>query len=153
MDGQPTSALVTNERNFQPDGADGLVCAEDRAMLAREAQQPQTIVSSKHLDAPLQPVVQATPVFPFSLEGKVSEGNATVEFIVDEQGTVRLPRIVKADAPALGYAAVQASAAWKFAPPRAGGQPAAVRARVPFRFYRESPRGGSATEPKTPATK
>ena len=57
-----------------------------------------------------------------------------VDFIVDEEGYVRLPRIVSASAPDFGYSAVQAVSQWRFEEPKVNGKPAAVSVRAPFSF-------------------
>ena len=134
--GQPKAVLSKTERAFEPKAGEAGPAAAELAMLERERKQPQTIVSPKNLDAPLRAVTQPAPVFPFAATADVKTGEALIEFIVDEEGTVRLPRIHQASGPAFGYAAVQAAAAWRFEPPSAGGKPAAVRARIPFKFKR-----------------
>jgi TonB family protein len=136
--GRPVVGLFKLERKFVPGGADGVPREIDLGMLAREKNQPETIVSAKNLDAPLRLIAQQTPIFPFSVAGRLENGEALVEFIIDEDGRVTLPRTVQANDPAFGYAAAQAAVAWRFEPPRAGGNPAAVRARVPFKFKREA---------------
>jgi outer membrane biosynthesis protein TonB len=57
-----------------------------------------------------------------------------VEFLVDEHGHARLPRVVDASAPEFGYAAVAAVALWTFEAPTAKGEPVVVRVRAPFIF-------------------
>ena len=57
-----------------------------------------------------------------------------VDFIVDEEGYVRLPRIVSASAPDFGYSAVQAASQWRFEEPKVNGKGAAVSVRAPFSF-------------------
>jgi TonB family protein len=57
-----------------------------------------------------------------------------VEFVVDEDGRARLPRVVKATHESFGHAAASGVASWRFAPPTRGGRAVAVRAQVPFSF-------------------
>jgi TonB family protein len=78
-------------------------------------------------------------MFPSTLIGKVAEGKAVVEFLIDHDGNVQLPRIVSATDPAFGYAAVQGVAAWKFAPLTSRGQPVDVRAKAPVEFTTPKP--------------
>jgi TonB family protein len=73
-------------------------------------------------------------VFPFALQGKAETGEALIEFFIDEDGTVLLPRVVSASAPEFGYAAVQAVSQWQFEAPKRGGKSTVVRAQVPFNF-------------------
>ena len=77
----------------------------------------------------------------------MDRGEARIEVLIDEEGKVRLPRIVEATDPAFGYAAVQAVTEWRFEPPTAAGKPAIVRVLVPFDFALEP----AATKPEVPA--
>jgi TonB family protein len=118
---------------------------EDARMLQREKDHAGTIIGAQKLDSPLKAVATCEPVHPFTAKGKYDLGKAVVECVVDEEGVVRLPRVVSADLPELGYAAVQAAAQWRFEPPVSGGRPAAVRVRLPFRF--EGTRGAPVGSP------
>lgn len=134
-DGKPVMAYVKNEQEFSPGG--DLVSSDDAAMLRLEEKHPERIVGADKLDTALRPISQRAPVFPGTLKETAKKGEAMVEFLVDEKGAVRLPRVVSASAPEFGYAAVQALAAWRFDPPKAGGKGAVVRVRVPFKFKLE----------------
>jgi TonB family protein len=57
-----------------------------------------------------------------------------VEFLIDRDGRVRLPRIVSATKSAFGYAAVQAVSAWQFDKPVVGGKSVILRVRMPMEF-------------------
>ena len=70
-----------------------------------------------------------------------------IEVLIDKDGRARLPRIVKASEPALGYAAAQAANDWRFNPPKANGKAVVARVRVPFVFSRSEPE--REPEPKT----
>jgi TonB family protein len=65
-------------------------------------------------------------------------GHATLSFVVDETGRVRVPAVVAADDPALAAAALAMLADWRFEPPLHGGKPALVEQRNTFTF---TPRG------------
>jgi TonB family protein len=58
-------------------------------------------------------------------------GNASVSFVVDEDGRVRVPVVVAASDAAFGAVALAALKNWRFAPPLRNGEPvlAEVRAR------------------------
>jgi TonB family protein len=73
-------------------------------------------------------------LYPSALEGTGLIGDATVEFLIQEDGMVRLPRIVHASKPEFGYAAVEAVASWRFEPPRFHGKPVVARVRESFNF-------------------
>ncbi len=96
----------------------------------------------KKLDLPVKVVSQRTPVFPLSVQSRLTQGQAKLEFLIDEEGRVRLPRIVTAADPAFGYAAIQAVSAWRFEPPKASGKPVVARVRLPFEFNLETESAG-----------
>jgi TonB family protein len=130
-DGKPTNAGLRIERKFDD------TLPKEKELLALEKKHPERIFSAKKLDRPLKPVFQRSPVFPRSLQGRLDHGEVNVEILIDEEGKTRLPRIMAASDPAVGYAAVQAIAAWRFEPPRASGKSVVVRVQVPFNFKLE----------------
>lgn len=131
--GQPTRAVLTFEQTFEP-GSEELVSASDRELVALERKHPERIVGASKLDTALKPMSQRQPAFPLAMKGKVQKGDAVIEFLVDEEGRARLPRIVKASDAAFGYAAVQAITEWRFQPPKAGGKTVVARVQAPFKF-------------------
>jgi TonB family protein len=138
-DGKPVPQLVNFEQFFS---SNELPDESGDGLLRLEKRHPEQIVAASALDAPLKPVSQRAPVFPVSVGPGIDTGEAVIEVLVDEDGHARLPRIVSATDEAFGYAAMQAAAAWWFEPPMAGGKPAVVRVRVPFKF---------GTKPSAPA--
>ncbi len=146
--GQPTTALLAFEQNFRTT-VDGPVTDADREALALETKHPEKILKASLLDHRLTPTVGSRPVFPKAESvAKIDKGNATVEFLVDEKGEVRLPRIVSASDPVFGYAAVQAVAMWRFEPPTSQGKPGVVRVQVPIDFVRPPAKEADAGESK-----
>lgn len=136
-DGRPTQSILNMEREFSL--SEGLVTSRDKELLKTERKHPERILTPKKLDAAIRPASQQAPVFPSAVQGKLSQGKAMIEILIDEEGKVCLPRIVEASDPAFGYAAVQAIVAWVFEPPKAGGKPVVVRAKVPFYFGGKAP--------------
>lgn len=106
-------------------------------LLERTERQPSLFGFPAALDRPVRPKEQKAPVFPTELQRKQREGEALVEFYLDEEGRPRLPRVRHATDPAFGYAAVQAVAQWTFDPPTTHGQPTVMRVAVPFHFRLE----------------
>lgn len=88
----------------------------------------------EQLDAPLRPLWRGFPAYPAQLHGERVEGGATIEFVIDADGRVRLPRVVAATRPEFGWAAATAVAQWVFAPLRRSGAPTAVRVQVEIGF-------------------
>src|SRR5208283_2959640 len=143
-DGHPVPAALKFEQEFGPQAKNGIITDDDLSLFRRENKKPESIIGANQLDAPLMPLSRRSPFFPLALRGKVEHGEAVIEMLVDEEGRVRLPRIVEATDPAFGYAAVQAAAQWLFEHPQSGGKPAVVRVRVPFSFEVKPPVLGTA---------
>ncbi len=136
----PVSGAMTLNVNFDLGGSGDFVQPTNKRLLKIEAQKPDRIVKAHQLDQPLKIISQKAAVFPVSLGTTFSKGEAVVEFLIDEKGAVALPRIISADAPAFGYAAVQAVSVWLFEPPVSKGEKVITKARVPFKFqYAASP--------------
>ena len=129
--GQVTTSLIAVECKFS---SDDVTVRDDLALLERETKQPDSITKANKLDAQPKPTATRQPAFPTALRGKAESGETVVEFLIDEQGRVRIPRVVSATETEFGNAAVQALVAWQFVAPKAGGQPAVVKVKIPIKF-------------------
>lgn len=133
--GRPGRAVFGLTLDFHPEGEGGVpVSASAREILARLRDAPDKIATLRDLDAPPQPLFREAPVYPLALQSGGRTGNAEIEFYIDEDGIVQLPRVVSATAPEFGYAAVHAVSEWRFTPPLRQRKPVVVRARIPIDF-------------------
>jgi TonB family protein len=130
--GEPSGAILTRGQEFKVDGEDRLVSDGTRRLLRMLSAENPAIVDIAALDAPPEPLERVPPVFPQKHAGK--DGSTEVDFIIDREGTVHLPRIVSASEPEFGWAAATAVTRWKFAPPRKAGEPVDARVRVQLDF-------------------
>lgn len=80
------------------------------------------IIDTVNLDRKPTPRAQIPPQYPFELRSAGVEGEVLVEFIVDTEGNVRNPTVVRSTQREFEPAALQAIAKWKFRPGRKGGQ-------------------------------
>ena len=111
--------------------------AEDEgaeARLIRLLRSGGVVASAKGLDAPLKPLWRISPAYPDELRTEGLRDTVQVEFIIDQEGRVRLPFVVAAANEKFGRAALIAASLWVFDAPTRGGQPTDVRVRVPFQF-------------------
>lgn len=131
-DGKPVPYVLSYEKKFDRDRTPPFDPSDD--LLALEKKHPERIVPLAALDAQITPVSRRPAVFPVSLPKGVESGTARLEVLIDEEGFVRLPRIVSASDEAFGYAAAQAASVWQYERPRKGGKPVVVRAQIPFSF-------------------
>ena len=90
----------------------------------------------------LSPIKQALPTYPVLLRAKGITGEATIQLVVDVDGSVRDAKIVKQTHEAFGEAALECVKKWKYRPALRDGVPVRVRMQVPIHF-----------DPKTPAPK
>jgi TonB family protein len=132
--GRPNKALLGFTQEFKRDNMYQLVSRSELALLQREKKKPETITGAAGLDAKLTPTSRRPPNFPLSQIEVAPTGEAVIEFIVDEDGRVRLPHTISASHEAFGYAAIQGVAAWRFQPPKRGGRSVAVRVQIPIQF-------------------
>lgn len=132
-DGRPTISSLSLTQAFAP-GDTELVSLATHDLLETEKMLAKEIVSPAKLDKPLSVANNRAPVFPVTVADTLDQGSATVEVLIDGEGHVRLPRVVTASDPAFGWAAVQATASWRFDPPTRGGFPVTTRVRIPFEF-------------------
>jgi TonB family protein len=86
------------------------------------------------LDQKLKPLWRGYPVYPLELKERQLAGQAEVEFIIDRDGRVRLPRVLKASEAAFGWAAATAISQWVFERPIRAGEPTDVMVRIPVDF-------------------
>jgi TonB family protein len=94
------------------------------------------------LKSPLVPIEHPTPSLPDSFNGTSESGQATVNFVVDVEGRVRVPGVTGASSMACAEAAAAAIKRWRFAPPTQNGVPVQVAVDRTFRFGNGQPKSG-----------
>lgn len=80
------------------------------------------IIDNSLLDRKPTPRAQIPPQYPFELRSAGIEGEVVVEFVVDTNGQVRNPVVVRSTQREFEAAALQAIAKWTFRPGRKGGR-------------------------------
>jgi TonB family protein len=108
-----------------------------------DAADPLRTYREADLRPGLAALASPVPVFPPSLSGKHAQGVATVNFIVDGEGRVRVPTLIRASFIEFGEAALAAIRQWRFSPPLRDGVPVQVMVDRTFRF------GNLALQPST----
>lgn len=89
---------------------------------------------SRRLDRTPAPLVLIAPRYPGELAKQGVKGIVTIEFFIDETGTVRLPAGVAKDNNVLTALALDAVKQWKFTPPTSRGKGVLVKASQAFDF-------------------
>lgn len=86
------------------------------------------------LDQKPVPTFQPAPTFPFEMKRAGISGDVLVGFIVDTEGNVRDPYVIKSSQREFESAAIQGVLRWKFRPGRKGGRAVNTRMQVPLGF-------------------
>jgi TonB family protein len=79
-------------------------------------------------------IVASMPAYPQALRAQPVRGYASVSFVIDAEGEVRVPVIIEASEPEFGNAALAAVKRWRFAPPVQDDHPVNVTVTRSFRF-------------------
>lgn len=79
-------------------------------------------------------VTRHQPNYPLEMREQGITGEALVEFVIDQEGSVRDVSVVHATNEAFGRAAVACVLEWKYKPATVNGVPVATRARQSFSF-------------------
>jgi TonB family protein len=137
VDGDP--AYATLEVQFQFNVNQRLATAhigpqEEPYFEAGKNQFQYQAVSPADLDHVPSPVHRVAPTYPQDWAARGLTGTVVVEFYIDETGRVRMPAVVSADHPELGWIAVPAIGKWRFDPPTRQGKPVLVKAQQDFQF-------------------
>lgn len=128
---QPVTTGLRYRVSFQAAEVPEVTRAMAKRLLAGEHSD---FVPVKLLDAQPRVRSQIDPVPPAVPGGDRRTHRAEVAFIVDEKGSVRLPRVIKASDPISGYIALAAVNYWTFQPATRNKQSVPVLVTMPFRF-------------------
>ena len=90
--------------------------------------------SLRELDRLPMATVTVAPHYSSALAERGVKGRVTVEFFIDETGTVRMPAGSAHDDATLTALAIEALSQWKFAPPTSRGKGVLVKASQEFNF-------------------
>ena len=78
------------------------------------------------LDFPVKLTTYIAPEYPPALKAEGVHGSATLSFVVDAEGRVRVPAVTDANDPAFGEALFAVARQWRFTGPQLKGRPAQV---------------------------
>jgi len=92
------------------------------------------VVAWRDLASSPRRVHSPNPVYPATLRVLRTTGSATVNYIIDMSGAVRVPAVIAADHPEFAEAAIAAIKQWRFEPISHNGQVVNVEAERRFFF-------------------
>lgn len=92
-----------------------------------------SVLADGKMEPPV-PVRTVPPEIPQDFARAGGTGLVTVNFLVDEQGSVQDARVEKTSDPTLDESALKAVRKWKFKPAKKDGTPAPIRVSIPIKF-------------------
>ena len=104
-----------------------------KSINAQEQSKPRDSTPQSGILLPVA-IVQALPGYPEQLAALGIEGKATVEFVVQPDGTVQMANALAQTEGQFGAAAVDCVKQWKFRPALRDGVPVGIRMSVPIVF-------------------
>ncbi|HUJ43592.1 MAG TPA: TonB family protein [Opitutaceae bacterium] len=120
---------------FDSASSDVALDASARELLAELKKEKPDITKANALDGVPWAVKTVKPIYPRNLlKASGVSGEATIDFLVDRNGKVQLPRIVSSTQWEFGWAAATALLRFEFTPPMRAGEPTATRMRLPIKF-------------------
>ncbi len=130
--GQPCSAILKMEFDLRPSSkGDAPYSKETQRIANLLADEHEQLATIDELDQPPRAVVQRAPTIPPKLRQADTPAEALVEFVINRNGLVFLPKVVETTDEAFGYAAVQAVGDWGFMAPMRDGEAVDTLVRVP----------------------
>lgn len=90
-------------------------------------------------DTPPRGLQQDPPRYPFELSARSVEGEVTLEFVIDQTGAVRSPRIIRSTHKEFEIPAIDAVMDWKFEPAERAGKKVSVLVSQKVEFNLEDP--------------
>ena len=99
-----------------------------------DAWMARPVLSYAMLDNSPRTRAQAAPVYPSEARRQGLAGEVWVEFMVDEDGRVLNPRVVRSSEAMFESATLNAVLKWRFEPGRKGGKPVRFRMVAPVVF-------------------
>lgn len=86
------------------------------------------------LDQQPRALVATTPIYPYSMQQSKTKGEVMVEFVIDENGRVLRPRVIKSTHRAFEQAALDAVMKSKWQPGRKNGKDVRTLVHLPVMF-------------------
>ncbi|MDB6095488.1 MAG: transport protein TonB [Verrucomicrobia bacterium] len=134
FEGKRTMALLSRKQQFSPGNRDLSSDVQGKRVMKLLRAGKNEFAGLVDLDETPRVIYQVPACYPKLLEEQAVAGVAQLEFIIDQGGRVRAPRIVSASREEFGWAAATAVQQWFYEPPRRRGKPVDVRLSMPFEF-------------------
>lgn len=148
IDDTPVPMRVTRSIRIRQEGAPAYRMGSGEFNLRHasrfdgEVEESFQVPNLAELENPPRAIQTVMPVPPDHLK---EETKVIVDFIVDEEGNVRVPWVEGNFSPATAYRAMEAVRRWKFEPAQKNGHSVAVRVKVPLLFPAQAAKSSEDT--------
>lgn len=130
----PPMSLTFMEQLLNPsDNGTGVYVDMGGSFLGEDATNFGVFLTSE-LDKQPRVLVATQPLYPYSMQQSKTEGRVVVEFIIDQTGQVRQPRVVKSSHREFEQAAIEAVLKSKWEAGRKDGRDVMTRVQLPVNF-------------------
>jgi TonB family protein len=144
--GQPVSCRMMVPVVFS---LDGIPAPAELDQVKNETQAEASVYPLAEVDSPPVATYQRPPTYPFVLRKAGIQGEATVDFIVTNHGSVAAAKVVRATDPRFGEAALACVVQWHFRPAMKDGAAVNCHMQVPIVFtINESPPNDWGANPR-----
>ncbi len=131
----PVESVFVFTQKFRWDERDTGLGTNTRLLLRALASKSNEVVETSALDSNPRILYQTQPVDPRPATGAGAlPEDVVIEFFIDPDGMVQLPRVISAKSLELGWAAATAVRRWVFETPRVKGEPVFARRELRFSF-------------------
>ncbi len=128
---QPQMSLAQAMSNIGPVGGGGAAMMQP---LGGGIMDQMMSGIGGEIDQKPQAITRVAPRLPSTLGRQRLVGSVDVEFVVDAQGRVQSPRVVRSFNTLLNEHVLKAIRQWRFKPASRGGKPVPMKTRMPFKF-------------------
>jgi TonB family protein len=131
--GKPSWSVITKEQNFNQFNRDTLNSHSTTKILSALKHGKTKIYELQELDSIPKPLYAPYPERPMKSD-KLEKAGVLLEFYLDQDGMVILPKIVSGTNEELSWITLTAVKRWQFEVPRVHGKAVAARLRMPIQF-------------------
>jgi TonB family protein len=133
-DDKPTWGIFTLEQRFSRDAKGTEITQAADEILKKLKSGKQDMDATSALDSLPMALYKPRPAYPPHLLKEGIGDRVMIEFFIDEDGLVQLPRIVESKNDELAWIALTALSRWHFEPPLRHGRPTVTRIKLPINF-------------------
>ena len=135
-DGKPIAIQFNHKHEFNWRARDNSISEETDVAIRNIKSYPERIVDFDKLDARPKLLYQPQPVDPRTVSvADAPPDKIQIEFIIDREGSVQLPRIISATNTDLAWSIMTAMNRWLFEVPKAKGEAVFARRQMMFEYH------------------